>query len=795
MKINTFLFLLCFVFSNNLYAQIPKDQQWAYIPIDSAKQKWGDWDAPDWLRYFGLDFGDVDGDGNLDVVSGKYIYHNPGASMEAPWKRTELPDNVDAIFSVDADGDPYADIIAQALPNIYWYEATNKEGTKYKRTTIATVPATSHVNSQGFEKAQIIPGGPLELLIAGNGDVYCISIPEKNQTSTPWKSFLIAPNTSDEGIGTGDIDGDGDVDIAAGRRAEGEEEPTILVWFENPGNVEQAWKDHVVGHSEHPIDRIEVADITGDGKAEIIVAEERYPGLEPDGHLFWFQQPGKAGQPWERHSMVQQYSINNLDIADMDDDGDIDIITAEHKGPNLELQLWKNDGKGKFTKQVLDKGKENHLGTQLADLDGDGDLDIVGAGWDHYKWMHLWRNDAVQPEKSGSLFREYLWTPSDAKDSGKFLRVGGKIDYQIASDHFPPEKLNNGFIRIAENIDLRQAVSAELILERIESHVDTKGLKININDTQWMPVPDPARIPQPASGYMYHDYPKVNIPLSSIGQGYADIKLEVDKDQAWNWPQNLIYGIVLRIYYAPEKSNFSAEVSGIEEGSKINDEVTLKISSAQLPAIKNVDYIGFYEDVNWEGDGIYRQWQYHFHRAKIRNNIGSATASPFDVTWNTEWLPDQNQDIKIRARVTTRDGLIYLTNAIEGLQLQRDYSVQLIKPFQQPANWVTREGEFTAYFELDTEPDEIEEAKLYWKSWSPCYSEGLTINGNKVDGLEKGPCYDYFEHREEIRDISILKKGVNTLTTLKTPLYEEKMVHGMEVQWPGIMMKVKYSEL
>ena len=88
--------------------------------------------------------------------------------------------------------------------------------------------------------------------------------------------------------------------------------------------------------------------------------------------------------------------MNNLEIADMDKDGDIDLLTSEHKGTDLELQLWKNDGKGKFTNYVLDKGKESHLGTQVADMDQDGDFDIVSIGWDEYKYVHLWRNEGSE---------------------------------------------------------------------------------------------------------------------------------------------------------------------------------------------------------------------------------------------------------------------------------------------------------------------------------------------------------------------------------------------------------------
>lgn len=394
------------------------NKSWKYIPIDDAKQKWGDWDKPEWLRYFGLDFGDLDRDGNIDIVSGRYVYHNPGGAMEEPWSRTVLDDNVDAIFVIDADGDPFADIIAQALPNIYWYEAIDKEGTRYTRKMISNIPPTGHVNSQGFEKAQILPGGPLELVIASNGNIYCIVIPENPDHTEKWPTYLIAKNTSDEGIGIGDIDKDGDLDFACGRRPEGEDEPLILVWFENPGSLKNPWRDYVIGHTEKPIDRVELGDLTGDEHLEIVISQERYPGLEPDGKLLWFSRKESIHQAWEKHAIVTQYSMNNLDLADIDKDGDTDIITNEHKGPRLETQLWMNNGKAHFTKVILDTGKENHLGTQFVDLDGDGDLDVAGCAWDHYQWMHVWRNDEVKPLLEGSIS-----TRAKVKEQAKELKV------------------------------------------------------------------------------------------------------------------------------------------------------------------------------------------------------------------------------------------------------------------------------------------------------------------------------------------------------------------------------------
>ncbi|MEM6630739.1 MAG: VCBS repeat-containing protein [Bacteroidota bacterium] len=380
--------------SSPLHAQHYPKMGWEYIQIDDKKGKWGDEAQPEWLRYFGLDMGDINGDGFLDIASGRYVYHNPGGDMSGKWERTTLPQNVDGILVMDVDGDALGDVIAQALPDVYWFEAKDPKGLTWEGRKIGEVPATSHVNSQGFERGQILQGGKEEFVLAGNGNIYLFEIPPQPEIED-WKISLIGENTSDEGIGLGDLDGDGDLDLAAGRRPEGQEEPLTLVWFENPypSTSSTPWKVNVVGKSNHPIDRVEIADLDGDGISEIIVTEERYPGLEPDASLFGFHRDSLGD--WQRQPITTQYSMNNLDIADLDGDGDIDLVTSEHKGSTLNTQLWENAGDGTFSCKVIDRGKENHLGTQLADLDGDGDLDLVGAGWDQYEYMHLWRNDQI----------------------------------------------------------------------------------------------------------------------------------------------------------------------------------------------------------------------------------------------------------------------------------------------------------------------------------------------------------------------------------------------------------------
>mgnify|MGYP001812462615 FL=1 len=73
-----------------IVAQSPVSS-WSYIEVDSAKSKWGDYAEPQWLRYFGLDAGDVNGDGARDILSGRWIYLNPGGNMAVSYTHLTLP--------------------------------------------------------------------------------------------------------------------------------------------------------------------------------------------------------------------------------------------------------------------------------------------------------------------------------------------------------------------------------------------------------------------------------------------------------------------------------------------------------------------------------------------------------------------------------------------------------------------------------------------------------------------------------------------------------------------------------
>ena len=405
LKLGFGLLLFC-LFPCTAYPQKLALDRWHYIQADNDRQKWGDFDSPEWLRYFGLDFGDVNRDGYSDIVSGRYVYLNPGGEMTLPWKRFDLGMNVDGYLFADIDGDEYADIIAEAFPHVYWFEAKDRNGSQWTNLIIGEVPATDHVNAQGGGLARLMGGDRPQIVLATGGGVFAAAIPSEPEILSGWKFTRIIPVHFDEGIAFEDFDMDGDLDVTTGDTEEGATEGLSVNWWENRGSLDQPWKAHTVGQMLHWADRFKAADLDGDKWPDIIVSEERYPGPDPDANLVWFENPQEIDGKWIKHSLLTAYSLNNLDAADADADGDIDLVTNEHKGKVHKLFLLENDGKGNFNLEVADTGKECHLGARFIDLDSDGDPDIVGHAWDKYQDLHIWRNDAILNQQPGVIFEK-----------------------------------------------------------------------------------------------------------------------------------------------------------------------------------------------------------------------------------------------------------------------------------------------------------------------------------------------------------------------------------------------------
>jgi len=388
----------------------------------------------------------------------------------------------------------------------------------------------------------------------------------------------------------------------------------------------------------------------------------------------------------------------------------------------------------------------------------------------------------AQP-KPGDVFREYRWRP-DTTDAGGALRVGGREGY------------GGGAILLPHDVDVQHALNAEVVIEKLLCHDGTRGLAIQVNDHDWRTVPEAEGIPAPQCDYQHHTCAVVAVPLGDLHAGKGNgFRLRVSPEHPWKWPQNLIYGVHFRIYYDPlKKPHPSGRMTSPKPGEALGQSVQLRASaSSPHGRIQQVDFLGLYEDANWEGDGRYRQWHYRSRRAALTGHLGTAVTEPYQVVWDTSWVPDQRQPIRLAAWVVDETGLTCFTEAAGEWKLLRPgHAVELCKPYDVPKKWVTRSGEKEQKFQVAGDLGKAVAARLLWSSWSPGYMNGIYVNSKKVFGRE-GPRYACFTHCVPL-DVRALVSGENVLRTGATPKYDGKTVHGMEVNWPGIMVLIQYRD-
>ncbi|MGH7196419.1 MAG: fibronectin type III domain-containing protein [Candidatus Saccharimonadales bacterium] len=361
---------------------------WSYITVDSTKTE----------KAFGLDFGDMNRDGQKDIIAGHYWYRNPGSNLNGAWTRTDLGAGKDAMLVLDVDSDGQLDIISQtrsttAPIDITWHKPNDAAATTFTNTVIGTIPNTSRDRvSQGYELADIVPGGKPELVFSGDEGWYYFSIPA-NPAAGAWPRVQVNTDGTQEGIAAGDINKDGRVDLVGAWHGSRTTEGLKVNWWNNPGTGAGSWAKNFVGDTTAEMTRVEVADVNGDSLPDIIATEDNLDTQQ--GLLHWYEQTSTGG--WVPHTIATGLgSIESMDIGDFTRDGKIDIVTGEHRGGNLATVVWANVGGGaSWNSYTVDTGKESHNGARSADLDGDGDLEIVSIGYDTYQTVRLWRNDSI----------------------------------------------------------------------------------------------------------------------------------------------------------------------------------------------------------------------------------------------------------------------------------------------------------------------------------------------------------------------------------------------------------------
>lgn len=377
------------------------------------------------------------------------------------------------------------------------------------------------------------------------------------------------------------------------------------------------------------------------------------------------------------------------------------------------------------------------------------------------------------------VFREY------PKQTG-MLRIGERWEWGGSnSGKNMPLASRNG--APSYQVDLEGAIRAEVVVSYDQCHGSTEGLRIAFNDNEYVRLPVPEAIPEPQPRYMFWIYPTVEVPLAHLREGANKFRMRVDADPRpegeGGWMQNLVYAVVLRVYYGPSKPHSTGEITSPADGESIGDSAVLTVRTDGK--VKQVDFVGLYEDHDYEGNGIYRQWHYTYdNKARIADHLGTTSASPYSVRWNTHWVPDQPQPMEIAARIVDTSNMIYMTPAVKKLTLYRPgVSVELCKPYNIPDTWVTRKGLKQANFRVSGDLSKAKAAVVKCRVWKYEGNCAWLVNGETVGTLTTVSG----EVTTNSLPLELLKSGENVVAT---PKYGH---HGIELCFPGLVPLVRYE--
>jgi len=345
----------------------------AALPLNRWRRHVIDRQKP-WRSVF-ISSGDLDADGYRDIVTGGWWYRNPG-SCGGKWLRRSLGEplrNMAAVYDFDSDGLP--DVLGTtgkgSEPSAEFVWAHNTGSGKFE--LLKNIPAAQGDFLQGVAVASAGPGGPTGVVLSwhkADQGIQVFIVPEY-PVDEQWDWLKATDISQDEQVSVGDIDNDGDPDILLG-----------TLWIENAGGSPVVRKLFETADSP---DRNRLADVNGDGRLDAVVG---YEAINIPGKLAWYENTLPGNELWTEHVIAEVVGPMSLDVADMDSDGDPDVVLGEHnydKPETARLLVFRNlDGSGKlWKKHLVHTGDEHHDGAVTVDIDSDGDLDIISIGWSH----------------------------------------------------------------------------------------------------------------------------------------------------------------------------------------------------------------------------------------------------------------------------------------------------------------------------------------------------------------------------------------------------------------------------
>ena len=344
--------------------------------------------------------GDIDGDGYPDLVVGGM----PGEKLNwyryPTWNKTVIatPSNeftTDCSMG-DVDGDGDLDIVVpdgNLNDNLLWFQNPRPDRDPFVGSNWVRYVIGSIGDFGKDIKLADFDKDGRLDVATRSGNTAMIYF---QTTLDTWsKVILSVSNLGSEGLGMGDIDKDTHMDLIVKG-----------AWLKNPGGLTARnpanWTEYFIGQADASF-KVAVTDLNGDNKTEVV-----FSSSENTADLAWWAY-GSAGPTgsWIKHTIVQNLEkAHTLQAADMDNDGDMDLVVGQmHTSLSKEVMVWFNlNGLGTaWQKQVL--GNTGLHNGQVADIGNNGRYDIFGANWTGNPPVRLWLN---LPDVNNPIYLPFL---------------------------------------------------------------------------------------------------------------------------------------------------------------------------------------------------------------------------------------------------------------------------------------------------------------------------------------------------------------------------------------------------
>ncbi len=346
--------------------------------------------------------GDVDGDGDLDLVLGNTrqqqsrLYLNDGTGVFTDGTHGRLPtrnDNTNTVAMADQDGDGDLDLIfgnGYAAPQTRLY-LNNGAGT-FTDATSNRMPADSE-ETRASTLLDADQDGDLDLFLGNDAEFGGSHIrlylnngaaTFTDATATPLPGRI----QQTQAIAVGDVDGDGDLDLVLGNGSFYYGTQSRLYLNDGRGMFVDATAARMPLRNEHA-GALALGDVDGDGDLDLVVGN-RDLGLQGGGQARLYLNNGSGTFTVAPATQMPQRTDQTaaLALGDVDRDGDLDLVLGigDWRQPQIN-RLYLNDGRGRFKDETSTRMPAISDLTEalaLGDVDGDGDLDLVVGNASQY---------------------------------------------------------------------------------------------------------------------------------------------------------------------------------------------------------------------------------------------------------------------------------------------------------------------------------------------------------------------------------------------------------------------------